>query len=932
MINLNISNKWLWPEDDSPVFYKHFYQKVTWQEAQSVCEYNRAKLVTVDTSVQYDQVRAYLKELDVNNLVWIGLQKEASRFAWRDAKPLEGEGYWLESPPKEPESLCVALDPWKDYRWKTFNCAGPETATFICELPIPEWADHGYTGCMLDSLPSLTITYHPEDESVHLLHDCGLDGSRTVACKGTTDKRDLMMLLHCNQNMSTWYKGMWDSAISNRHRRSSTLPGEFTTPTHFVFANDLFDYDEEKEKKQKTSTTTADSIDAMDDNANSISNGEIANISDPTSKGDNDDSAMKDNVAPQDFMVGFAPEDLSFADEPIKSLPLGNFPVIPENDFEKPAVDGNIVYNSSTTETLSKLTVGTETQLVRSINNTSNSGKSETSTLSLEPITSTAMTSTSSKELKAMLVSGFEDTAKSLEKTAKKTGSLVEDTVKSLGSTFESTKGKIGDSIKSLKEKTEKLKINEDSEEKTESVFSPKPALKQVVGESLTLQKEGGESKIQEKVNNFESKINKDIDFLEKGANKSETDKHAQNYVNSGVQNLLDNTEKKFSESKGFIKEKSKLELSTTKTHPVQKMDKATQTEPQLTENFTEKTKTIASTTPGSFKTSVLKAIQDAKEKSVESLEEIDESIKTLYDKIIPTVKISTDMTTKKTETSTKPLPPTTDDDHVSTMKPSTETKQADVVLNSTPVSVDHLTEHNKRQEQSPGLVILDSKGHSLNSNQFESHSEDERTEETSTEFVRTTENLLALKPLFENEITVSKKNAVPSSPKDLTNQSGNQTVSGNTQQTGRSQGTSTTAKYERRNLPPVLMIDKVEQFNEAAGAGKNDPTTTVMTESTIAKEGAAAESTTTITTVRSESQTIKKTLPAILGNKQPFVPTTVKPSSNSVQSSSTISHVTTKRLVEPVPDLPEKPKRSPLFSQQQHRSHYPYFLGRILG
>ncbi|KAI5741886.1 hypothetical protein M8J77_000800 [Diaphorina citri] len=134
-INLNISNKWLWPEDDSPVFYKHFYQKVTWQEAQSVCEYNRAKLVTVDTSVQYDQVRAYLKELDVNNLVWIGLQKEASRFAWRDAKPLEGEGYWLESPPKEPESLCVALDPWKDYRWKTFNCAGPETATFICELP-----------------------------------------------------------------------------------------------------------------------------------------------------------------------------------------------------------------------------------------------------------------------------------------------------------------------------------------------------------------------------------------------------------------------------------------------------------------------------------------------------------------------------------------------------------------------------------------------------------------------------------------------------------------------------------------------------------------------------------------------------------------------------------------------------------------------------
>lgn len=600
----------------------------------------------------------------------------------------------------------------------------------------------------------------------------------------------------------------------------------------FIFSSDLFDYDDEQSK------TTADSARINDDSANAVLRDDI---SDPA-------GIKTDGTVPQDFMVGFSPEDLSFADEPIKSLPLGNFPVIQDlgqHNFEKPAPDVNVVYNSSTTETLSKLTVGTETQLVRSVNNTNSGLKSETSTISLEPSTSSGIKD-GSKGLKEMLVSGFEETAKRLEKTAEKTGKLVENTVKELGKTFDSTKTEVTDSLKGLNFENNITIEYKDMNNSGEPILNLNTPKKQLVSESLTLSKEGGESKVKEKVDN-NMKIDKNIDFFEKASIESESGKYAQNYVNSGIQNLLKNTEKKLSNSKDFMNNRAKSDQLSTKTPDVtQKIEQSTKMETQLTEKDADKTETVVSTTPGAFKKEILKALQEAKEKAAASFDRVDDSIETLYDKIIPTVKIGVESITKKTEITTLTYPSTT----VKNVEVTTKNKQSDVVLKSTPISIVARTEHNKQPEETPSLVILDSKGHSLNSNQFESHSEDEVTDNTSTDFDRTTENHLKFKPFFENEINVSKKSFVV----NMTNSTNNQTVGATTRST-------TTAKYERRNLPPVLMIDKVEQLNEAAAVG--DATTTVMTQSTSLKP---APGSSTTPAVRTESQTIKKTLPAILG------------------------------------------------------------------
>lgn len=50
-------------------------------------------------------------------------------------------------------------------------------------LIVPPWA-RAEDGCLLTSLPSLTVTYLPEQAAVELSSDCGLDGTRQIACKG----------------------------------------------------------------------------------------------------------------------------------------------------------------------------------------------------------------------------------------------------------------------------------------------------------------------------------------------------------------------------------------------------------------------------------------------------------------------------------------------------------------------------------------------------------------------------------------------------------------------------------------------------------------------------------------------------------------------------------------------------------------------------
>lgn len=687
---------------------------------------------------------------------------------------------------------------------------------------------------------------------------------------------------------------------------------------------DLFDYEEDKSK------TTADSRKAIDENLISVNKVESA-----------ESSLKSDSAAPQDFMVGFAPEDLSFADEPIKAVPLGNFPSIPVNDFEKPAVDGSIVYNSSTTETLSKLTIGTETQLVRSVNNTSNVGKTETTTLALQPAVTSSKTSSESdsEDLKMMLDPDLENINHSMGAPTQTTVMINQDTTKDLEKPTTSSESFTSSNVKTGTQK-----------EIDSSNFKDKDFPLNFVGEPLPFQNESQENLIHgEEV----IKIDKDIDFLEKGESYPESNRHSQNYViESAVQNSIGNTEKKLSSSKTSSKEKSNSIVNSSKNpSAIKKVDKSTQTDSHMRTIVTERIGKVQSSTPGA----IVQSVQDVKPtKSLEEdvnlhdhLDHYNESHINNIEIINRTKKIIVEHTTngspklqkketvnnieasvvkkidvkplpseldkpKSTTTATlntlhdladfntsmmelyhkykevlrapisempgqklnqnnqtqdgvptKPFISTTQESVYPTMKISSLYKQTDIGIISSPVSLVDLHAQTKRHQESPGLVILDSKGHSLNSNQFQSHDEDENNDEA--DFYRRTESQVNLKSPFDFEhgFMISKKNTVPTH-KNMTNQSVNHTVVDSTQQSLQGQSTTTTTvKYERRNLPPVLMIDKVEQFNEAAGGGTPAALTEATTNTIIAPSGST---TTTTTTVRTESQTNKKTLPAILG------------------------------------------------------------------
>lgn len=43
---VNISNVWTLPEEGYPVFYRYFRDRVTWFEADAVCQFHHAQLVT----------------------------------------------------------------------------------------------------------------------------------------------------------------------------------------------------------------------------------------------------------------------------------------------------------------------------------------------------------------------------------------------------------------------------------------------------------------------------------------------------------------------------------------------------------------------------------------------------------------------------------------------------------------------------------------------------------------------------------------------------------------------------------------------------------------------------------------------------------------------------------------------------------------------
>ncbi|KAJ2953821.1 hypothetical protein O0L34_g1449 [Tuta absoluta] len=195
---VNISNTWVLPEEGFPVFYRYFRDRISWYEADAVCQFHHANLVTVDTTAQYDAVRAYLKELDISSAVWVGLIRSNpdGDFTWTDYRGLSGDGYWSAAPDARAAPLCAAADPSADYRWEARACGGPTVASFICELPVPQWA-LGNEGCMVRELPALTILYLPESAAVQLTADCGLAGVNRVQCTGNVKRENLLKDLSC---------------------------------------------------------------------------------------------------------------------------------------------------------------------------------------------------------------------------------------------------------------------------------------------------------------------------------------------------------------------------------------------------------------------------------------------------------------------------------------------------------------------------------------------------------------------------------------------------------------------------------------------------------------------------------------------------------------------------------------------------------------
>ncbi|EDW06774.2 uncharacterized protein Dmoj_GI15220 [Drosophila mojavensis] len=193
---VNVSNTWTMPQEGLNVFYRFFRDRISWFEADAVCQFHHANLVTVDNSFQFDATRDLLRELDVNDIVWIGLMRpqNSDRFMWSNSRPLVADtGYWAESLPLMDAPLCAVIDPIRDYRWHALRCGGPETASFLCEMPVPSWAD----ACILKEMPNLTMQYMADTASIELIRNCQEEGLLRHTCKGKEDRERAVRELIC---------------------------------------------------------------------------------------------------------------------------------------------------------------------------------------------------------------------------------------------------------------------------------------------------------------------------------------------------------------------------------------------------------------------------------------------------------------------------------------------------------------------------------------------------------------------------------------------------------------------------------------------------------------------------------------------------------------------------------------------------------------
>ncbi|XP_029341675.1 mucin-22 [Acyrthosiphon pisum] len=352
--SVNISSSWLLPQNEFPVFYRHFRDRVTWFEADAVCQFHHAQLATVESNSQFEAIRSYLKELDVIENVWIGLKRnsEASEFTWTNYQPLARSGYFREEVPRSSDPVCVVTDPTANFKWHSLHCGGPEVASFVCELPVPYWASKN-NGCMTSMMEGMTVTFLPERPAIQLTKECSPGVSKNVTCKGNMKQSEIIEKLSCpnsNKPLKTLFKPVKPEIV------------------------DI-----------KLKTTTSSSESDVEDYA--IEMATIAQYNDETFQ-----SISKVMGHGSGGIINL-PQEMSIAQEPIKSSGRGSFDT---NGIDSAFISGQVEATSTGASSISAST-STSTSTASSVSSSSTvTSASTTSTTSptpkSEPKTSSTMT------------------------------------------------------------------------------------------------------------------------------------------------------------------------------------------------------------------------------------------------------------------------------------------------------------------------------------------------------------------------------------------------------------------------------------------------------------------------------------------------------------------------------------------------------------
>ncbi|XP_050306724.1 uncharacterized protein LOC126743599 isoform X2 [Anthonomus grandis grandis] len=210
------------------------------------------------------------------------------------------------------------MDPAADFLWRALPCGGPEVAAFICELSIPSWAV-GPRGCLLTELPSLTVLYIPEQSALELTSDCGLDGTKRIACKGNADHEKMLKELRC-----VIPEDLQDPSGSDEKTAAKpSTASDYETTT--------FDEDFVSESGRTTKSWTSNTINS--------------DVGTPTRHRRETEDTLSPVVSTKSSFKQTSEADLSWHQD--KTI-LTTSPSSGENQFDPTSVGGNVNFDTST--------------------------------------------------------------------------------------------------------------------------------------------------------------------------------------------------------------------------------------------------------------------------------------------------------------------------------------------------------------------------------------------------------------------------------------------------------------------------------------------------------------------------------------------------------------------------------------------------------